>query len=303
MHVFLRTCFFLVAVHSVFLFAPPHTPASSPDGSASLLDTYRAVEAKLIQNHFGIPLHLESSEGKGLLHVEVYSVIDHPFEAVQSALEAPANWCDIVPLHTSIGICTYAKADGASLLTFYGGKKAVSRPEEAYQLRYRYRVRAARPGHFAALLAADEGPLNTRDHRLEIEAAPLQEGKTFMRFSCSYRYGRLAQVAMKGYFATVGRHKIGFSAAGADRQGNPVYVNGMKGAIERNAMRSYLAILAYMDTLRFSAEQRLDQRLNRWYDLSERYREQLHEVERGEYITNKKKGYKAQSALQGGLPH
>ncbi|MFZ5998290.1 MAG: hypothetical protein ACOYW7_12500 [Nitrospirota bacterium] len=296
----LRICFFLIVVQSFPWLAPLHAIASSTAENV-LLDKYRAIESQLVQNHFGMPLSIESTEGKDFLHVEVYSIIDHPFATVQSALGTPAHWCDIVPLHTSIGVCTYAKADDAPLLIFYAGKKAVSRPDKAHQLKYRYHIRSNRPGYFSLLLAADEGPLDTRDHRIELEAMPLSDGKTFLHFSCSYRHGRLVKVAMKGYFATAGRHKIGFSPVGTDKQGNPVYVRGVKGAVERNAMRSYLAIVSYMDTLELSGEQRLEQRLNRWYDLTERYREQLHEVEKSEYIAGKKQGYRTQLRLQSRL--
>jgi hypothetical protein len=296
MSILFRTGLLFCIISLVWL-TPVDAPGSLPPKERDLLADYRMLETRLNQNYFGIPLHIESYEGNDLLEVKVYGVLDHSFEKLRHIFEQPSNWCEIVPLHSSIGFCTYSEGGRGPLLTFYGGKKA-KRPEDAYNLKYRYNGSAEKAGYFAASLTADEGPLNTSDHRIEVELVPLSRGKTLIRFSCSYRYGRLAQVAMKSYFATVGRNKIGFSPAGSDRRGNPVFVGGMIGAIERNAMRSYLAILAYMETFHISGEQRLDKRLNRWYDLTEKYRRQLYEVERNEYLEMKKRGYRTQLQLQ-----
>lgn len=287
----------ILSIISLVWLAPVDAPGSLPPKGKDLLADYHILKTRLNSNYFGLPLHVENYEGNDILAVKVYGVLDHSFEKVKQVFEGSSSWCEIVPLHSNIGFCTYSKDDGLSFLTFYGGKKA-KRPEDLYRLKYRLKDPVSRTGYFAVSLSADEGPLKTKDHIIEIELAPLPNGKTFIRFSCSYRYGLLVQVAMKSYFATLGRGKIGFSHAGSDMRGNPVFVGGMAGAIERNAMRSYLAIVAYMDTLHLSGSQNLEKRLNRWYDLTERYREQLHEIERTDYIETKKRGYRTQLQLQ-----
>jgi len=299
MVLFFRISISLIVFSFIWL-TPFDAPGSLPPQGINLITDYRKLESRLSRNHSGMPLYIESHEGNDFLEVKVYGILDHSFEEVEQALKLPAHWCEIVPLHSSISLCIHGKTDGVPILTFYGGKKA-KRPEDAYQVKYSYNNSAKRPGYFAASFSADEGPLNTRDHRIYIEATPLNQGKTLIRFTCSYRYGRLVQIAMKSYFATVGRGKIGFSTSGSDKHGNPVYVGGIKGAIERNAMRSYMAILAYMDALHISDEHRLEQRLNRWYDLTDRYREQLFETERNDYIETKKRGYRTQLQLQSRL--
>jgi hypothetical protein len=297
---FLFRIFISLSVFYFIWLTPFDAAGSLPPQVRDLVADYRNLESRLSRNNSGMPLYIESHEGNDFLEVKVYGLLDHSFEKVERALKLPATWCEIVPLHSSVGLCIHGKNDDVSILTFYGGKKA-KRPEDAYQMQYRYEKVVHRQEYFAASLSADEGPLNTKDHRIDIEATPLNQGKTLIRFTCSYRYGRLVQVAMKSYFATVGRSRIGFSSAGADRRGNPLYVGGMKGAIERNAMRSYLAVLAYLDTLDISGDHWLDQRLNRWYDLTEKYREQLYEAERNEYIERKKRGYRVQIRLQSRL--
>ncbi len=92
---------------------------------------------------------------------------------------------------------------------------------------------------------------------------------------------------MQGYLATLGADKVGFTATGKDSAGEPAYVGGVRGVVERNTMRYYLAIDAYMDSPR-----QLAPRLAAWFDSTERYARQLHEVEREDYLAMKRNEYK-----------
>ena len=67
--------------------------------------------------------------------------------------------------------------------------------------------------------------------------------------------------------------------------------------VERNTMRYYLAIEAYLDALATPAPLRLDKRLNDWYASTERYPLQLHELDRNEYLTMKHKEIRRQLRL------
>jgi len=104
---------------------------------------------------------------------------------------------------------------------------------------------------------------------------------------------------MKGYFSLFGGDRIGFSVIGTDGDGNPVYVGGLKEAIEGNVLRYYLTILAYMDTLKIPVEQGLEKRMSQWYDLTARYKRQLFEMEKEEYLTYKKQDQESQLILKG----
>ncbi len=76
-------------------------------------------------------------------------------------------------------------------------------------------------------------------------------------------------MATRAYLATAGRDKVGFSIQGyAD--GEPVYIGGTGGIIERNAMRYYLALKAYLDTLRCRRRNGSRRRLHAWYDMTEK---------------------------------
>jgi hypothetical protein len=85
---------------------------------------------------------------------------------------------------------------------------------------------------------------------------------------------------------------------GTDRKGNPVYIGGPRGAIERNAVRYYLAIQSFMNTLRYPEEKRFSMRIREWYDLTTLYRRQLYELDKKDYLTFKTKEHKNQVLLQ-----
>jgi hypothetical protein len=265
--------------------------------SPALLAKYQAVQPKLARNLFGAPIYLESSEARGAQHVDMYGVFNYPFDQVRKALASPGNWCDITTLHINIKACTVRKSGALSYLTIYSGRKYYQPPGDAYPLKLQFRVLAQQPEYLNLLLSADQGPLRTKEHRIRLEAAPLEAGSTFVHFSYSYTTGRVANMAIKTYFATIARDKYGFSMEPGSG-GQPVLITGVRGAVERNTVRYYLALQSYLDTLATPEPQRMEQRLNRWYDLTARYPRQLKEVEKAEYLNNKRREHKNQLTLQ-----
>jgi hypothetical protein len=281
----------------VFSIAIGHADDSAPGNGRALLAKYPALSAKLVKNQFAAPIYLESSESGGSQQVDMYGVFNYPFEAVRDALESPANWCDITSLHINIKACTARKVADRSLLTIYSGRKYYQAPADAYPLKLTFRVIARQSDYFNLALAAQEGPLGTKDHRIRLEAAPLDQGRTFVHFSYGYRHGAMANLAIKTYFATIARDKIGFSSSPGPN-GTQVLIGGVRGAVERNTVRYYLALQTYMDALKFPEGQRFEQRLNRWYDLTARYPRQLKEVEKGDYLASKRREHQNQISLQ-----
>jgi hypothetical protein len=277
------------------------SPGVSHTDSTNLLEKCEEIEAKLLKSDLCIPIYIESFEGNNSLRGDVCGIIEHPFDDVRGVLCVPGTWCDIASLHFNIKACTCSSFRNKWLLTFYSGRKFYQPPEDTFQLKYDYRVIQQRSEHLKISLTADRGPLNTKDYRIQLEAVSLNGGRTLIRFSYAYRYGLLARMAMKGYFAALGREKCGFSTVNTDSQGDPVYVRGSRGAIERNAVRYYFAIQAYMDTLTYPTEQRFERRISRWYDLTDRHRHQLFEMSKQEYLTYKKRERRNQVMLQSGL--
>ena len=292
---------FLLAVALLFL-AGGAAAAEKPGQGAELLrDTYRRNMGRLEQNSFGFPLLLESFERDNRVQVDVYGVFDYPFGSVANVLNVPANWCDIVSLHPNVKACTYRELPGGWLLTFHIGRKGYQPPEDTRQVLYQYRKVVQQPEYLDITLSADAGPFGTNDHRMRFEALPLEGGRTFVHVSYAYSDSVALRLAEKVYFATLGRSKVGFTQTGTAKNGNPVYIGGPRGAIERNAVRYYFAIQSFMNTLRYPEERRFSMRINEWYDLTNRYRRQLFELEKDEYLAFKTMEQKNQVILQGRL--
>jgi hypothetical protein len=252
----------------------------------------------LERSSLGLPLFLESFERDDRVHVDVYGIFDYPFESVVNVLKVPANWCDIVSLPPNVKACTYRELSAAWMLTFYLGRKDYQPPEDTRQIIYRYRNVDQQQGYLDILLDADAGPFGTKDHRMRFEARPLDERRTFVHVSYAYSDSVALRFAAKVYFATLGRDKVGFTVTGTERNGKPVYIGGPRGAIERNAVRYYFAIQSFMNTLGYPEKSRFSMRISEWYDLTTRYRKQLFDLDKKDYLTFKTKEHKNQVTLQ-----
>ena len=267
-------------------------------GDEVLLDTYHRIGSKLEKNSFGVPLFLESFESDDRVHADVYGTFDHSFSSVLTMLKVPANWCDIVSLHPNVKVCTYREQPGSWLLTFYLGRKTYQRPEDTRQVIYHYRNVEQRQGYLDISLSADEGPFGTRDHRMRFEALPLDGGRTFVHVSYAYSDSAALRLAEKVYFATLGWGKVGFTVTGTDNNGKPVYIGGPRGALERSAVRYYFAIQSFMDTLNYPEESRFSMRISKWYDLTARYRRQLFDLDKKDFLLYKTAENKNRVTLQ-----
>jgi hypothetical protein len=296
-------CLFLVI--SFFLFSPwceiPYADDSLYTGHEFLIDKYHNIEKELEKSSLTIPFYLESSVSKNASRVDIYGTIKYPFDIVKYELQLPTNWCDIVLVHSTVRASTYKKVNDTWLLTLYNVKKFQDPLQDAYQMNFEYRVIAQQPGFFAILLAARGGPFKTKDHQLGLEAIPLDQDRTFIHLRYSYRYSRLGYLLMKSYFSLFGGGRVGFSVIGTGSDGSPVYVGGLRGAIESNVLRYYLTILAYMDTLKVPVDQRFEKRIRQWYDLTARYKRQLFEMEEEAYLTYKRQDQESQLILQEAL--
>lgn len=264
----------------------------------ALIAKYHAIKPKLEKNQFGIPVYLDSAEDTNYSHVDIYGILEYPFESVSDAFIVPANWCDIAILHMNVKAGTFTEKDDQWEVTFYDGLKSYQPPQDAFAINCRFRVLSQQPDYLHVTLFAAEGPFLTKDHRIGVEVTPLDKRKVFVHFSYSCRYERMGRMAMNTYFATIGRNKKGFTIVDMDKQGNPRYIGGACGAVERTAVRYYFALQSYMDSLKVPAGQRFEKRINEWYDLTAHYPVQLYEMDKEEYLANKRREYANQLILQ-----
>lgn len=276
------------------LFAIPAFANNADD----LKEKYEDIEDQLFDNVYGIPIYLESSNEKNLMQGEVYSIIYHPFNKVSLSLSSTTSWCEIMPQHLNIKACTYEYVNNQCKLTFYSGRKRYKKADNAYRLNYDFNVSFLNDEYFFTALNADEGPFDTSEYKINVEAIPLSESSTFIHFNYEYKYGFMTNIAMSTYLATFGYKKIGFSIKEKDENNNPVYVGGIIGVIERNAMRYYFAIKSYLNTKEIEKAKRFESRINNWFDLTEQYHKQLYELDKSDYLKYKKMERKDQLRLQ-----
>ncbi|HLX80651.1 MAG TPA: hypothetical protein VKS43_08715 [Burkholderiales bacterium] len=264
--------------------------------SAALRARYLAMQEQLVHNQFGRPLHLDSSEAPGEVSGDIYALINSPFESAGAALSAPGDWCDMLLLHIDTKGCRVASGSAETVLSLWIGAKHDQPLSDASRVNFSYHVHGHTENYLRVDLDAKNGPMSTRDYRIALEAVSLPNGQTFIHLAFSYGYGSLGRFVMQAYLATLGRSKVGFTVVGAQPDGRPRYIGGVRGAVERNTMRYYLAIEAYLGALSMSSPSRFEIRIRDWYAASELYSRQLHEVERGEYLDMKRKEHARQQA-------
>jgi hypothetical protein len=267
-------------------------PALAQD-AAALHSRYTALHDKFTNNQFGRPLVLESTETSGDLKGDVYAVVDHPFATVRQALQLPEHWCDILILHLNVKRCK-ASSGTPKMINLSVGRKFDQPIEDAYSLDFAYRMAASSDDYLQVQLSAAEGPLSTKNYRIVVEAVPVDAKQSVIHMSYAYGYGFAARVAMQTYLSTLGSAKVGFTVLGRKPDGKPTYQAGVLGLLERNTMRYYLAIDAYLSAYDLPPAEQPERRIREWYASTERYAEQLHEMDQAEYLDMKRKEMRRQ---------
>lgn len=268
--------------------------AAAYAGPGELRAKYGELRDELRNNNYQRAIHIDSVQAGDTLKGDVYAVLDHPFNVLSEALKDPGDWCDILLLPFNTKYCHANASNGSPSLQVRIGRKYDQPVEDAFRLDFALRPIAATRDYFESRLNAASGPLGTRDYRISVAAVPLEGGRTFMHLSYAYTYGVTGKMAMQAYLATKGADKVGFSTTGKDANGQPLYIGGMRGAVERNAMRYYLAVDAHLASLAVPAEQRLDKRIETWFSATERYPRQLREMDRATYVAMKRGEYERQ---------
>jgi len=261
------------------------------------------------------PVYLQSTETPQRLEGEVLALIDHPVQRVRAALTQASVWCDILILHLNVKYCRAVRqtAGGDDRLEVGLGRKYDEPLSGVHWLDFRFRTAPPALGPVglsgAALpsveLLAPEGPLDTRDIRITVQLAEPPGGRTLLQLRYAYAQGPAARWAMQMYLGTVGRHKVGFTPVpeSPDRPGGPVQpVAGVRGLLERNTVRYYLAVDAYLDALVLPPAQQLERRLTDWFAATERHPRQLRELDWETYVQMKRLEVRRQQSPPPGRP-
>jgi hypothetical protein len=267
--------------------------AAAAQDLPTLRARHAALRDKFQNNQFGRPLVLESVQTSGDLKGDVYAIVEHPFAMVQQALQSADHWCDILILHLNVKRCR-ASGDAAKRVKLHVGRKFDQPIEDAHELDFSYRVAATTADYLQVQLSADEGPMSTKNYRIQVEAMPVDAKRSLVHMSYAYGYGFAARVAMQTYLSTVGSQKVGFTVLERKPDGKPVYQAGVLGLLERNTMRYYLAIDAYLLAYSLPPGEQVERRIREWYASTERYADQLREMDQAEYLDMKRKEIRRQ---------
>ncbi len=282
-----RACVLLLALAGVAALAP--AAAREPASARALLATYQQMSGQLERSSFGRQLLLDSAEMPDGLQGDVYAVVDHPLAQVSAALKGSGHWCELLSLHVNNRRCRVSKgAQGGETLTLYVVRRYDDPVEQAFELPFAYRLASATHEHLALELAAATGPLGTSNYRVALEAVALGERKTFLHLRYSYDHNKMARLATQAYLATFASDKVGFTVVGKGPNGESSYIGGLRGLVERNAMRYFLSLDAYLAGAAGPAPERFERRLAHWFASTEKYPRQLHEINLATYLELKR---------------
>jgi hypothetical protein len=250
---------------------------------------YANLQHALAQSPFQRPMVLRANASTEAPHGNVYAIVNHPFSAVGSAFQRPAHWCDVLMLQLNVKRCEVTGGDAQPQLNVAIGKKVDQPLKDAIRVAFDYTVQAAQSDYLSVQINAPDGPLGTHDYLLKLEAVPVDAQRSFLHMSYSYQNGLAARLATSAYLATSGRNKVGFTITQRTADGRPVYVGGVQGVAERNAMRYFLAIEAFLDAQSAPGTERAERRLYSWFSATERFPRQLHEMGMADYLAMKRR--------------
>ena len=264
------------------------TQAAQAQDAAALRARHAALQSSLNSNPYNRPIHIESMHDTGDLRGDVYAVVPQGFATVGPALQGMPHWCDILMLHLDVKMCRWSHA-GTDTLMVATARKYDQPLESANAVEFGYRVVASTSDYLRVQLHADTGPMGTHDYHIVLEAVALDAKTSFIHLSYAYSQGFGGRIAMEAYLATLGRDKVGFTVIDHRPDGQPVYINNVRGLVERNCMRYFLAIESYLIAYPLPPAEQLERRLREWHAGTERYPVQLHEMEREAYLAMKRR--------------
>ena len=286
----LPVCLRIAAAVVVWLACASDTLAAPPTAaSAALRARYAELSAQLENSVIQRGLYLESADDASAPRGDAYAVINYPFATVAAAFATPSDWCESLILHLNVQYCRASARDGHLQLSAALGKKTNQPLEDTHRIDLIYEIPVTGADYTRTELSSREGPLGTGNYLIVLELIALDEQHSFMHLQYSYTQSWLTRWASNVYFSTRGRSKVGFTWIEDDDP--PHLVRGVRGALERNTMRYYLAIDAYLQALGSPAPQRFEQSIESWFAGTERFARQLHEVAREDYLTMKRDQY------------
>ncbi len=266
------------------------------DPAAALRERYSSLKELLEQSPIQQGLYLESAESSRTSRGDIYAVVDFGFATISDTFTRPDHWCEALILHLNVKYCRVAGGDERPVLSVAIGKKTEQPLTETRRVAFTYEITALGPDYTQIVLGARKGPLGTKNYQILLELIALDGQHSFLHIRYAYGYGVMARLAMRLYLNESG-DKAGFSMIEGAKGRPPHLVGGVRGALERNTMRYYLAIDAHLRALDTPAPDRFEESLDLWFTATERYARQLHEVDRDAYVTMKRREHLRQQKI------
>ncbi|MDH3669551.1 MAG: hypothetical protein OES46_00095 [Gammaproteobacteria bacterium] len=276
--------------------------AAGPPSLDELRRNHAAYQSWKQRNDSDIPFFLETTKLEKSTFVARMGVemAGRSLAELATILGEPAAWCGFMPLHLNVKACvSVANGSDRREITLYLGRKHYQPPKKAKPLTLHFNSK-----HTQDLLSVNlyskKGPYGTFHYHIDLYAIPTTGG-VYSELRVSQRFGKVARRLGKLYLATLGRHKEGFTVSRYDRDGEPQYVRGIQGVVERNVVRYLLAIRVFLESQTLTGKEAFERRAELWFDETEAYKRQLHELPREEYLDNVRREYDNQVALQQSL--
>lgn len=292
---------FSIFIMAMSLHLSAHAQTTVMGQMTSLRNKFIALKEPLEKNQFKRPLVLESQDTSRKLTGDIYAVVDYPLNKVSVELNNPDHWCDVLLLHLNTKYCRAkpASSGDGKIIVVNMGKKSQEELKFVPHIDFSYSAIVSTPAYFQIKLTADDGPFQTSDYVISLEGLDINNGKTFLHLTYSYSMNFGARMALLAYLKTVASSKVGFTMTGKGANGQVSYVGGVRGLVERNTMRYYLAIDSFLGAVNIAPPAvQLEHRLHSWFAATEQYPEQLHEMDKDEYLTMKRAENLRQKILQ-----
>lgn len=269
----------------------------APDGKQEIIKKFKSLLPEINNNkdHFVIGAKVSDGNAAG----EVYGVLPYPMHSLATVLTSTKHWCNATIIHINIKACTTNHpAKGSPVVTLYVGDEDYTEPELAEKIQYRFKVHTNNSDYIHITLSANTGPIDTGSSSIDIKAVKLDDKNSLVSLDYSMYIGTFTRALLKTYLSTLGRNKVGFTETDDSTALTPKYIGGIPGVMERNTMRYYFAFDAYLATLQEPENNQFPAALNHWFNYTEKYKKQLYEIDRLEYIKRKNKEKQNQLLLQ-----
>jgi hypothetical protein len=276
-------CSFTICIFCSAAFALPSPEASELSGH------YLKIEENLLHSPLLRPLQINSQSNADHLSGEIYAVVEFEMTKINSIAGSSERWCEVMLLLSNCQACVVSANNRDALLVRMSSSKTAdmdSTPPTEFKLI----VKSIKDDYLDIALAANEGPLGTRNINLNLRAIPLSNGRSFVHLHYAYDTQWLGRMAMQTYLQTAGRGKTGFSRT-KDTKGEPTPISGVRGVIERNTMRYFLGFECALSLKSLTEPERFRSMSQCWYEQVEKYPLQLHEMQRTEYLDMKSLEY------------